>query len=517
MDIPERPQPSSDDDAAPMSPENVNIRAQSFIRSATDSHSQPVLPQSDLGVIKLQLEVAALRFKHSPAGRLLEYLPLTSQIITLVALMWTINGSLHQQESARLEVQEARRERIYTKLGSVSAAERATAIVQLASMLGKEGKGRDEEILTSLSTRVSLDENPDIRTAVVRVFDNLPASVDKTVISSTLKFVVQLQKNLRENMLLSDSDLATLVISQATAFKILGEYSLVSIKADQQEHVIRLVSLADAIIALVKSGGHLADMSGIVCMGCDFSRTGADLSKVDFRGSLLAGSTWLNMKLNDSNFEETDLAKATFDGADMRRARLSMNPGLLAGEVTAEDLKQSPVSRSPVETAENLLPTFRCADLRDAQIDEMIVGVAADDLKKNNYNLISGFVGANIAGVDFDRANLFVVSREKAIPNPYTTAGDFWVLEKAPAIFVGKTTPLVFAHRYWTSGSYDKRQFASFGVMVTSILQSAKNFNQIQMFHLTEMPHAPIRWETDCAAVAAATSKTYRWSVKLRN
>ena len=465
----------------------------------------PDVTSSDLNTAKLRLEVKALQFKHSISGRLLDYLPVVGQLIALAALVWTVNGGIRQQAQVQEEAVEARYERAYSNLGSASPSERGAAITQLSSMLGKNGRIRDEEMLRVLAMQAALDDSPDIRGSIVNIFDTLPYALDKALVSSTLKFVIQLQRNLRGNGTLNDAQLASLTANDQGKYMTIRKNSLNQLTTEDQDRVDKLASLGNAMLALINSGGRLSDMRGIVCIGCDFSRTRADLSGVDFSGSLLGETTWLNMKLNGANFESADLSGANFDGAEMRHAKLSTDTAIFATVVRGAVLQQEADRRSPVEVAEFLLPHFHCADLSEATIRDLIIGVAVVDPKKRFYDLSTRFPSADFAGVDFNEANLFIVKREETLRDPDKVPGDYWVLEEKPAIFDAYTEQAL----NWRNTDQ------SVQLRLAAILQSGRNFNRIELLDLPQMPVARNVWNADCNSIAQANSETYRWSMTL--
>ena len=375
---------------------------------------------------KLSLEVRKLRFDVSPTGRSLQLLSSLGSLIAVLALSWTVISGNRQYDADRME-------RASAKLGQSSASERAIGVAQLASFLPTNDREEDRRILVALVSHERSEVDPAIRNRIENVFGNLSNRLDKTVLNSTLEYVVGVENELEKSSRLSQFELAEAYADRHGHYMIPAEFSGVqSADSSQQQSFEQLQGLKALMMNLLKAGARWQNMGGLFCPGCDFTELKADLSGVNFSHAILTSTNWSSMELEHVDFSGARIEGAYFLGAHLKGAIFGRDAidgsqdeyAVLRTLKLKADRAVPGYALQPATLADEILPQLFCADLTDAVLPNFIFGVVTEGFQANSHYW--PLIGANIAGADLGSSsgkkfNTLVI--EKLKPNEKTLSG----------------------------------------------------------------------------------------------
>ena len=450
--------------------------------SAPDSReSTPADPEkAALELRKLALEIKALTFKQSRWGRLIELLQGLVPILAILSLVWTVFVGLGQQDAQRRDAESARFERAYTKLGSGLPSERATGVAQASSLLHLAGGARDKDVLTALANQLALDDDAAVRSAILNVFSNLDKAMGRDALDAALKNIVDLHRVIVQSSGVTPFELAT------AQPDLRGIYFIPSQTDDRagdsaidrralHEMFVRLSSLKNALVSVLKAGGRTQKMDHVYCPECDFAALGIDLSGVSFEGAILPRSNWLGVRLNRASFrnaviEQANFTAAQLEGADFSNDEFNLNRQQYVSAMALRNI--NPASRPELYLYQQSTgaPTFVCANLRNAnfrnfplvtRLDDGSVRAAPKKEPPKSPQAITVtvvgqreawpmvFRGANISGADFQEVREIVLRpMDPRRADPYAAFHAVQTPKGYPYSYYADSTPLVYLKFY---------------------------------------------------------------------
>ena len=380
--------------------------------------------KTQLEIDKLELEIAALKYKRSFLGKAQDGIIAIGPLAALFALLWTIHAGLLQQEQQRLDAVSGRFERAYAKLGSQLPSERSSGVAQLSALLHTDGGSRDQEMLTALVNQLALDDNPAVGSAILNLFENLDKGTGKAALDSALQSVVHLQNVLVQSSGLTPYELSTAWRDERGQFLITPSYDPKGIRDPQpvseygQLDLENLFALKSALVSLMKAGATAREMSGIFCPHCDFGQLGVDASGVSFRNAILNDSKWNGLRMERADFQDAILDRSTFWASNLQHANFNQDKFNRNRQLSVEDRVYRyaiPTNRVLVGGMEGT-PDFTCADLSNATFENYPLLVRAADAQPvdatKQWRPIDWSIfyrGADVTGTDFANAREIVL------------------------------------------------------------------------------------------------------------
>jgi uncharacterized protein YjbI with pentapeptide repeats len=234
---------------------------------------------------------------------------------------------------------------------------------------------------------VAVEKDPVIRDAILDTLSELRSiGAGASAIEDGLNIELERNRKLVTSVNLSGDSLDTLPVSDP--------------------RIAQLHATALAIVALVRQGGHVANMSDIYCVECDFSGTDVSLSATSFDRTIL----------RDADFSRAHLENASFDGADILGARFistNLHSAKLTDFYDSEEKKgrlhTSPFVRVYPTAAECEPPDFTGADLSGTSCAKQIsFGVFEDYGPEYSTSWSYDLKNANLNGADLSDIKLFV-------------------------------------------------------------------------------------------------------------
>ena len=372
---------------------------------------QPDLAQEEANarVAKLRAERYQIELQTSRSARRLEILKalaglgaVLTGLAAVAALLYSILqgvGQLNRERDVRIE------ERLDSALKKASAStrlERLSGVISLKSFLEVRDSDRQKRVLLALAHFLSIEEDAAVRAAVVEVFRDIDSTtVAPVALESAAKALVGLSRSLSETGKLNRKNMA------GKAYPYLFDRDL------------NARSVGASLVAVLRAGAKIRDLSGIYCARCDFSRLKLD------------GTSFDDAVLIQADFGETSLVRASFDRADLEATRF-----IKADLRDAKILTTSPkwVGGFSIQSAWDGLadglirvgmPDFSCADLRGADFAGRIlfglVRRSTELIYPSNFEAAK-FRHAKLAGTDLRRVGVFGVDPATANPKlPFTT------------------------------------------------------------------------------------------------
>jgi uncharacterized protein YjbI with pentapeptide repeats len=202
-------------------------------------------------------------------------------------------------------------------------------------------------------------------------------------------------------------------------------------RSSSSDELIPLRATAAAITAMIRNRVKINDLSGIYCVGCDF--TGKtwemtnpsfakvadfahadptrilDLAATDFDGAILAGSNFIGVDLHGASFDSADLIGVNFAGADLADAKFTDY-----GHREWYTARMQITGRSYPPA----FPDFTCADLTGADFTgSLFFGVYS--VRLNDADVAYPILHqANLANTKLGKMWVYTVSAPLPYENP---------------------------------------------------------------------------------------------------
>lgn len=315
---------------------------------AGDQAANDLLRKKSLAEIdKLEAERRSIDAQLGFGAKFLEALKsfgaIAGILITLVTLY--ISSAQWRQEFSRSTADKAQ-ERLEATLANLTVKEegvRLGAVLALRATLPSADASTQRVVLESLLTTVAFDPSPQVRRAIVSVFDYKVVSPPPELAQQLLNTAVSLSRQMM----------------QAKGFQdglTLGAYEPV----DENSLEGKALTLSHLIVEFLKDGAvpERQDLSSVYCKQCDFSSM--NLDGVSFSNAYLVGA----------NFSHAKLSQAKFDGADLSNAKLDCTKADSAiFELAAQTMDERYWKRLKPNNFDDIvyiLPSFRGADLSKA-------------------------------------------------------------------------------------------------------------------------------------------------------
>jgi uncharacterized protein YjbI with pentapeptide repeats len=169
--------------------------------------------------------------------------------------------------------------------------------------------------------------------------------------------------------------------------------------------LVNLRATAQALVALIRKGARVKDMSAIYCFNCDLSGADVDLSFANLDRAILT----------DADFSKASLHGASFDGANLLGAEF-VRSDLSAAKITDVTGNQSATNAIQNAAPEADAPDFSCADLSEADFSkEVLFGVYENNNAGESSYWSAKLNGANLKGANLSQVDIFV---ETELPQP---------------------------------------------------------------------------------------------------
>src|SRR6266850_1928353 len=251
--------------------------------------------EAEARIAKLEVEKQVLSFQLSRKYERRELLRTLAGLGGLLAAVVAIATFVFsawrwQQESydtRQLKIEE-RFDRALESLGKDSSSSRLGGVVSLKSFLTQDNKERHARVLLSLSHALALERDPIVRDATVEVFAGIDSQiVEKTVLNEALNSLIGLNRAFYREANLNRDRVASNTYPKIDSIEALAQSNSV------------------AIVALLRKGARVQDLSRIYCVRCDFSKM--DLKSTTFEDLILESADFRAAILTDSSFNRADL------------------------------------------------------------------------------------------------------------------------------------------------------------------------------------------------------------------
>ena len=232
---------------------------------------------------------------------------------------------------------------------------------------------------------LSKEDDPVVREAILDTIKNAGLSMPARTLTTGL--IAAISRNR--------------VLQQSLGIKVRDS----SFQAIPKERLATLDATAQAIVALVRRGAYVKDMSRIYCVSCDLSGTEIHLNGVNFDNSIVLGTKFSRASLEHTSFDGANLLDTEFIGSKLSFAKITDIHGVQAATDTIRDgLDAEP-------------PNFSCADLSGADFSkEVLLGVYENRTPNESSYWSPRFNGADLSGADLSRMDVFVVTE---LPQPF--------------------------------------------------------------------------------------------------
>jgi uncharacterized protein YjbI with pentapeptide repeats len=171
--------------------------------------------------------------------------------------------------------------------------------------------------------------------------------------------------------------------------------------AEASQQLGPILDTGNLIARLVRHGASSNDLSGIACLGCDFSGSRHPRG-VNFSDSVLANADFSHADLAGANFLDAALQRVKFVGANLQGASFGEEAAPHQRRLTretAELLSQSSNSPNPPAFPPGgIFPNFKCSDLQRANFENRtLLGIYMGGIWTTES---ADFSGANLDGTD---------------------------------------------------------------------------------------------------------------------
>jgi Pentapeptide repeats (8 copies) len=360
--------------------------------------------ESRARIAKLHLEQQSLSTQLSRQGKALEWVKALGTPVALIGAVWTIFSGLNQIQLERASKDEERLERSVAKLLSDKSNERLAGVSTLARFFSQDDEKQQVAAIVAFADALSREEDPVVRAAILETIKNASSSLPTRTLGSGLTSIITRNRVLQQSLEIKPRD---------SSFQTIPKEKLGTLDATSQ-----------AIVALVRGGAHVLDMSRIYCVRCDFSGKQINLDGVDFSSSILFSSDFSGASLEHTNFDGANLLDTEFIGSRLSFAKLTDLHGMQAATGTIRDGRDAPA------------PNFSCADLSGVDFSkQVLLGVSENRTPNQSSFWNANFNGSNLSGADLSTMDVFVVTE---LPQPLDPQNDL----PADLPFVGKSKQL---------------------------------------------------------------------------
>jgi uncharacterized protein YjbI with pentapeptide repeats len=244
---------------------------------------------------------------------------------------------------------------------------------------------READAVSYLVTALAVEKDPILRDAILDVLSQLRSGgVDSGAIDSGLRIALERNRKLARSVDIGEDDLNALPADDA--------------------RLAQLHATALAVVALVRQGGRLDNMTELYCAECDFSGAGIDLSNTKFDRAILRAANFSDANLANSSFDGANVLGTKFVRSKMHSARLTdiyhtkEHDGILLPSVLQRVFAKD--AGPPTD--------FTCANLDGAVFSEQILfGVYENYSPEYSTFWSSSFNNANVANADFRDIRIF--------------------------------------------------------------------------------------------------------------
>ncbi len=346
-------------------------------------------------IAKLRLEQLNLRQQASPSSRALEWLKAATAPVALIALLWTIVAGLDQMKQTRKAAIDDRFDKTIARMASPDAYARVTGIAGLRQFLSgsyhsslslTSDYNREVDAVSYLVTAIAVEKDPTLRDAILDALSQLRSGgVMSSTIDTGLRIALERNRKLARSVDLGSDDLDAIPANDP--------------------RLVQLHATALAVVALVRQGARVDDMTDLYCVGCDFSGAEINLSGTKFDRAVLREADFSGANLEDSSFDGANILGARFVGSRMRRARLTdvYHVTEQGGRLLTTALQRLYNNDAPTPPTD-----FTCADLDSAVFAHQILfGIYENYSPEYSSYWSSIFDNANVMNADFTNIRMF--------------------------------------------------------------------------------------------------------------
>jgi hypothetical protein len=276
-------------------------------------------------VLQYQLSLPAQRNERLKA--IANLAGLITGVTAILGLIFSIWQSSRSANVAREFQTEERFHRSLALLGESAPSARLAAVVSLNGFLGGDHEKQVPQVLLAFASTLALESSQAVRNALVAAIENLePGTVKKRELDNALSYLIQVSRGL---------------VLEGNLWRERRDNFYFPPQPDTVE--ARAVSVAAAIVALLRKNARANDMSRAYLAGEDFRNL--DLEGVSFDDSILASSDFRNAILEHASFIDADLDTVAFNGARLRGARLRQTVKLSLGRELHHDYVDEQIRR----------------------------------------------------------------------------------------------------------------------------------------------------------------------------
>jgi uncharacterized protein YjbI with pentapeptide repeats len=323
-----------------------------------------------------------------------DWFKLITAVIALAGIIWTVYSGSRQLDDARQSRDDDRFDKAITRLAGSTAAERLSGVAGLGLYLEPQQKLRHRPTLRFLVSALAGEPDPTVRGQLLDTLSSLRTpQISQADLNDALDrlrdrnrdLYAQLQAGFLEKLRRDGSKLPE------------SDYDETHILPNSESQLAPLRATALAITTLIRHGARTKDLSGIYCVGCDFTgidweminpdfakvadfaHTDAalvlDLSGTNFDRAILKRANFVGVNLRGSSFDGADLLNTNFSGADLSGAKLTDFQGRLY------ILEQMQLSGALLPS----FPDFTCANLSHADLTKSVILAIFSNLEAGFY------------------------------------------------------------------------------------------------------------------------------------
>jgi len=350
----------------------------------------------ELKTEKLRIEILKLTSELSRQANLREWLKAATPIVGIIALagtLWLGLRQAQQQQSSKFDEQiQSNISRLFGK----EPRERLSGVAALSAVMTTGRPEYQERAFDAMINAIAAEDDAIVRGALLDALEGIDESrFGKETITSAAK---------------------RLVVRNRSLF---GETA----DRNKPKQSAQALAIGRAVIALIKKGAKIDDLSRTFCDGCDFSQL--NLRGVKFDEASVKFTNFKSADLEGASFNNAEVSGAYFTHANLRNATFIQHSFFRGG-----------MSVSPIITYDFDMyfldgPHFDCSTLSGADFSGFPVGtlIVDETHHKLRSDLQIGLDGADVEGANFtnvtaDYARFTVAPRPKTMWGSYFGLGD---------------------------------------------------------------------------------------------
>jgi uncharacterized protein YjbI with pentapeptide repeats len=347
---------------------------------------------------KLQIETQLLQQQQQRERHWIEKVKglsgmtgIVTALVAVVTVGWSISGGLQQQALSRDARYEERLESAFAKLGSENARDRITGTASLQVMLEQGDQSRQRQILILLGKVVSIEEDQEIREAILDIFLGLDgATIDPAVLADATKAMVRTNRTLTS-------------LYEARIFDRFFDTKELA----PSDPLTRLAATGAVIAALARTQQVAKDLSGIYCPKCNFS--GADLAGINLQDAWLNDAKFDKANLKGASLKGAGLGGTTFIQTNLTRATFGETETSWFGNYNFANVARGLYPRQP---------DFTCANLEDANFSGYYLFGVWQGTDYGEEAIVPWFTGAKLTQTRLSGMGFYLITNQNVLANP---------------------------------------------------------------------------------------------------